>query len=334
MPITTVGLKFMGFESIPESEKIEAYFKSLKIYQVKGLDFDKSSPLSPNLLKQISDNFSFSIGTSVNELCKTLLNDDFVDDEEKWESKNNVKPPYLMVLTQLNEVSICEQGFWQHQNNNIITHNCFSQTKQEVQEIVQKEISKLITSLTITFSSFSESIFFSCIYETVFANTNYNKYLVDKRFNILQAYGYASTRPSIEEISNQIKNADKLSQNIHDRVAYFFEIATQEKDKLKQFLYYFLAIEIHIQKLFKKEKEKLDNSSLFNFLINDKANLLDKLVWCYSLKYNQIEETDINNFKSIKECRDNISHGKIIDEESLPVERARQCKNSGLSLRN
>jgi len=153
---------------------------------------------------------------------------------------------------------------------------------------------------------------------------------------IFKGYGYLSTRPSIEEISNQIQNANKLAQNIPNRVAYFFEIATQEKDKFKQFVYYFLAIEIYIQKLFKKEKQELDNSSLFNFvhsdikslmkdcLINDKANLLDKLIWCYLLKDNKIEETDINNFKLIKKYRDRINHGEIIDEESLPIELAKQ----------
>jgi hypothetical protein len=101
MGLTKYALEQMGFERIPDGERIEAHFKSINVYGIRGINSDNKSPLSPEKIKQISKDFSFSLGDSVNAICRALFDNDFVEDEEKWQNECKSSPPYLIVLTSL-----------------------------------------------------------------------------------------------------------------------------------------------------------------------------------------------------------------------------------------
>ena len=58
-------------------------------------------------------------------------------------------------------------------------------------------------------------------------------------------------------------------------------------------------------------------------VMKDKYRLTDKFSLVASFLSNEITD-DINLFKRLKNIRDNISHGKEFDEETLPVEDARK----------
>ncbi len=144
MGLTNYALEQMGFERIPDGERIEAHFKSINVYEIRGISSDDTSLLSPAELKHVSNDFSFSIGDSVNAISQVLLGDDFVEAEEKWQEECKSTPPYLIVLTSLTELSVCENGYWKHENNEILTYNCFPAAKEDLRKKEKQILTTLI----------------------------------------------------------------------------------------------------------------------------------------------------------------------------------------------
>ncbi len=120
-----------------------------------------------------------------------------------------------------------------------------------------------------------------------------------------------------------------------------FRLLTQSlettQDELRAFIAAWTALEIFTNKVFSTYEEKFisgiedDHNShgVSQFLVRikdvmkDKYRLTDKFSLIASFLSDDISE-DIELFKSMKKERDNISHGKEFDEESLPVENARK----------
>lgn len=120
-----------------------------------------------------------------------------------------------------------------------------------------------------------------------------------------------------------------------------FRLLTQSlettQDKLRAFISAWTALEILTNKIFSIYEEKFiddiadDHNShgVNQFLtrikdvMKDKYRLTDKFYLIASFLSNEATE-DIELFKSMKTIRDNISHGKEFNEETLPVENARK----------
>lgn len=120
-----------------------------------------------------------------------------------------------------------------------------------------------------------------------------------------------------------------------------FRLLTQSlettQDELRAFIAAWTALEIFTNKVFSTYEEKFisgiadDHNShgvnqfLFRIkdVMKDKYRLTDKFSLIASFLSDDISG-DIELFKSMKKERDNISHGKEFDEETLPVENARK----------
>lgn len=127
-----------------------------------------------------------------------------------------------------------------------------------------------------------------------------------------------------------------------------FRLLTQSlettKDNLRAFVSAWSALEILTNKVFPVYEEKFiagivdDHNShgVNHFLerikdvMKDKYRLVDKFSLVASFLSDEIAE-DIELFKSMKKIRDNISHGKEFDEETLPVEDARKLVSKYLN---
>ena len=335
MGLSNYALGQMGFELIPKNGQIEAYFKSINVYEIRGITSDYKSPLIPSKLKKITDDFSFSIGDSVNAVCNVLIGNEFADDEEKWRSETKSTPPYLVVLTSLTELAICTHGYWKHENNEIITHDCFSEAKKSLQKVENKKTSALVTSLSVALSSVDHVVIFLPISREVFAETNHGKRLRDFQISF-SAELYVSIPVTTETLSAKIESALSLYNGLHSKVGYFFDLAIREKDKLKTFIYYFLIIEIHTHNTFKEIDygskvtdlhyipERIEKSATDFFVDSQKEskNLLQRFIWCSILKWSEVKDSDIDTFKSLKKIRDRIYHGEEVAESSLPIHLA------------
>ncbi len=126
-----------------------------------------------------------------------------------------------------------------------------------------------------------------------------------------------------------------------------FRLLTQSlettQDNLRAFVSAWSALEILTNKIFPVYEELFiagimdDHNShgVNNFLerikdvMKDKYRLTDKFSLVASFLSNEITD-DIKLFKDMKKIRDNISHGKEFNEETLPVEDARKLASKYL----
>jgi hypothetical protein len=203
--------------------------------------------------------------------------------------------------------------------------------------VKNKTLAALITSLTAVFSTDGHHVNFIPIAREVFAETNDHLILHDIQI-ISKAELCVSQKTSTTVVSSKINKALRLYSALHPKVGYFFYLALQERDFLKQFIYYFLVIEVLTHQTFKEldysaSIGQLNNiplriaSSVTEFLIEcqkETKNLSERFVWCAMLKWDEISDADITQFKIIKKFRDKIYHGEEVAETSLPVNSARQ----------
>lgn len=147
-------------------------------------------------------------------------------------------------------------------------------------------------------------------------------------------------KPVDIERENEIDEVINLSignQQLKTPFRLFTQSLEIANDELRSFISAWSALEIFTNKVFSiYEKQFIINITddhnshgVNQFLariknvMKDKYRLSDKFSLIASFLSNEIEE-DIKLFKSLKDIRDIISHGKEFDEESLPVEDARK----------
>jgi len=147
-------------------------------------------------------------------------------------------------------------------------------------------------------------------------------------------------KPVDIERENEITEVINLSignQQLKTPFRLFTQSLETTNDELRSFISAWSALEIFTNKVFSiYEKQFIINISndhnshgVNQFLariknvMKDKYRLTDKFSLIASFLSNEIEE-DIKLFKSLKDIRDIISHGKEFDEESLPVEDVRK----------
>jgi hypothetical protein len=332
MGLSAYSIKKMGFELIPEGIQIEAYFKSLNLYQIRGISSGDEINFSPDKLKIITEDYSFSIGNSVNAVSNLLINDDFTDNEEKWKTDTKSSPPYLLVLVSIDKPETCTHGYWKHVDKFIITYDCFNKSKEILKNLESQKSAMLITSLSAILSSADHSVTLVPIAKEYFAETNLGKRLQDLNFK-MSAVLSVDKKITESELLSKINKSLVIYKTLHPKIGHFYNLAVKEKDKLKQFIYYFIMIEIFTHSSFKELTNNLEYSTMYNipdrvvkfgteffeeFQKNSK-NLLQRFIWCSINKWKDIEDSDIDQFKSLKKIRDSIYHGEKIDEKAIPV---------------
>ena len=335
MGLTNYALEQMGFEPIPGELTIDARFRSLKVYEARGIVSEKEAPLDPTLLKKTDDVVSFSLGDSVNDLCQVLAGDDFADDEEKWREETKTTPPYLLVLTKAPELVQCSYGYWKKVNDEIITHDCFTEAKGELAKLENAKTSVVVAAISALLSSDQKPVIFVPVAREVFADTNLGTRLRDFRSEF-STEGYVSGPIDTATVVEKVESALKLSRSLHPKVGYFYGLAIKEKDRLKKFLYLYLVIEIHTHQTFKELDyegalselhvlpSRVANSAAEFYIDRQKEakNLTQRFMWCSILRWSEVGDDDVGTFKAIKRVRDRIYHGEEVIEKTLPISQA------------
>ncbi len=334
MALSDHALEKMGFERIPEDLVLEARFCSLNVYEIRGILSDEKAPLDPSLLKRTDNVVTFSLGDSVNDLCQILAGDNFTEDEEKWRNDTKTTPPYLLVLTEVQEPAKCSPGYWKQENDEIITYECFTEAKESLTKLENARTTAVVSALSALLSSDKRPVDFVPIGREVFAETSLGKRLRDWRLQF-SGVAYAASRVQTSGIGAKIESAFQLSNSLHPKVGYFFSLATKEKDPLKKFLYLFLTIEVHTHRTFKELDyansvsqlhtlpERIAQSSAEFYIEAQKAtkSLAQRFMWCSILCWRDITDEDIEAFKKVKRARDRIYHGEDVNEDKLPISR-------------
>ena len=333
MAITLSEIKRMGFSQIPNDVKIEAKFRLVKVYSVEGIFLNKLESNSIEDLCCNGEDFSFGFGNSLNEIYQYIFNEDLVEDERKWIEENNAKPPFLIINVALNQFSVYESDYWKKDNNSIATWNGFSEAKKLLRIKGEKVIPQIIASLTVHFSLLHQPIRFKSILTEICGKTKLGENIVDILIEASMIFSNFTTVSS-DQIKPKIHDSLNLYSQFDSKVSFFLYSAIQEKDRLKQFLFFFFAIEIYTHQTFKRidfrnyvnninqipDRIRISGEQFFLELQEESRTLSQRFHWCAILIWVGIDDNDIENFKSIKKIRDKIAHGEIISEPMLPID--------------
>jgi hypothetical protein len=313
----------MGFRRIAEGEQIVAAFHSLHVYEVQGFTVNDHTLVSTRA--EVSGAAcSIAVGSSVNELAKALVADNFADDEEAWAKEHRCTPPYVVVHFGPTVQHSCAEGHVKEEQSGLATFDAFPLAKEELRSIENKVLPSLITALNCVFSSPESHARFRAVDRTVFGLTPEGATLHDLRFEF-KASGYVSRALATDALEAAIGRTTSLAAAINPKVSRFFHLALEEDDLLKRFLYFFLSIEIethatfsaldhsaHIAKMLDgQERLRATSIAFFEGQRERWTTLRARFIWCALCAWTHVTALDIDEFIRLKKIRDDIAHGSI-----------------------
>lgn len=313
----------LGFRQIGGNATISAAFHSIHIYEVQGFTVDEEALSS--MKGMISGaSYEVAVGSSINETCRKLLDDDLADDETAWEKEHRCTPPYVLIHFGPTRPYSCTKGQIDEEKSTITTFDCFIEAREELRAVEAKVLPSLVSSLTCAFGSSDKYVRFRAVAKEVFGVTS-NGTVVHDIWFVMNASGYSSTRLSGKDVEATVKQSISLATQINPRVARFFHLALQEDDLLKRFLYFFLSIEIETHAVYSSIDHFAHIASLVNnpsrirtstieYFENQRercTTLKDRFVWCAFCVWTHLNDSDIDEFRRLKKIRDDIAHGSI-----------------------
>jgi hypothetical protein len=337
MVLTKYALEKMGFSEYPESDVLAIQFSIVRVYSIQGLNFNPDSPLTISKVIEFGENCSAVVSNSINDACRTLTGDNFIDeDEEQWIESKKVKPPFVLIYFKEFQSRILKGGRRKEHDGNIITYDAFPEGKADIRKWEKESLPSIVTSLVVHLSTLKRPVFLIPVERAISGKTDTGVTVFDIKMtgsaNIVVSFEKTST-----ELNVSLLKASELFKKLEYKTSQHFFSALNEDDRLKQFLSYFMFIERHTHRQFKALNYEDDASSAFNVpqrliqsgklffeeRFNDSHNLAQRFHWCAILTWHQLNDQDISDFLDIKKTRDRLTHGEDILESELPVEKAR-----------
>lgn len=337
---TEFAMERMGFEKIPNEMELEATFSLVRAYRVEGIALKEIGADSLPDLCHKDQEFTFGFGNSLNEVCQYLSNEDFADNEEEWIKDNNVNPPFLIVNLSLNKFFTCKSGYWKKQKvkdrESIVTWDSFPEARESLKEKESEVIPPLIASLSVRLSFLNQPIQFKPIFSATCGKTKLGEKIYDLRDGI-SGRAFIPTNVNPDKVKTRIQDSLKLYDQLDSKVIRLFHAALQEDDRLKQFLNFCFVLERYTHEVFKRIKPQIHEMRVppnipnriealgkkFSFEPQAKCKgLSSQFHWCALLVWEKIDDQDVEDFKSIKDIRDDFAHGKNVTEATLPIDVA------------
>lgn len=90
------------------------------------------------------------LGDSVNEMSRTKLNDDFVNNEEDWCKEHRVNPPFLMIVVGPTEKHTATEGRWKEgENSGVVNYETFETPKLRLKDVADRVAQRIYASVTV-----------------------------------------------------------------------------------------------------------------------------------------------------------------------------------------
>lgn len=324
-------MRNMGFQPISAREPIEASFHSLHAYAVKGLTIQDGTLLTARDTVSGAP-FALAVGSSVNALCRSLLNDDLADDEAEWAKEHGVGPPYAIVHIGPTARHLARSGHVKAEDSGLTTYDAFSVAKDELASLEAQVLPSVITALHCAFSSDDHRVQFKQVVREVFGFTPTSSLVHDIR---LHANATVEVSRSVADaaLRDTVARAANLAANVNPKMSRFFRLAIEEQDRLKRFLYFFLSVEIETHQTFlsldrtaqvarvfnSEDRVRLSSSAFFEAQHERWTALADRFVWCAICAWPQINDADVTEFKRLKKIRNDIAHGSLAEPSAESV---------------
>lgn len=321
--LSTHLLETMGFRQIPDGESLIAEFHGLYVYHLRGITLELAAH-PPINGEAAGIRYQLAVGSSINALCQVLMNDDFTDDEAGWEKENKSLPPYAMVHLGPTKTHTCTTGHFKEEGSGITTMDCFPQAREELRQLSEEALPSIVSSITFGFNTVGRPVDCIAITRQAFGITSNQRTLHDIRFTG-NAGGYISRSMAVDEAEKSLKQSVFIAGTMNPKVSQFFYLASQEEDLLKQFLYFFLSIEVETHAVF----QSIDHSSHMSTLVTAPerirsstaeffarqregwTSLQERFIWCAICIWTHLSDSDIEDFKAVKRVRNDIAHGAI-----------------------
>ena len=316
-------LEAMGLRPLSTGHTLAAVFHSLHVYEVRGFILEEPSlePIS-GTIEGLT--YTLSVGSSVNAVCRRLVQDDYADSEEEWQKEHKCTPPYLIIHLgptikyETMGTHVKEEG------RTITTYDSFSAARTDLKTVGNKVLPPLLSALACSFSSNDKPVRFLLVDRTVFGITPDSRTVLDFRL-LVSASGYASSKLEPAQIEGRIATGINIASTMNPKVARFFQLALDEEEPLKKFLYFFLAIEIETHATFAKidhaanlsvliaasDRVAISTQDFFDDQRQRWTNLRDRFMWCVICVWTHLCDADVEEFKRLKKIRDDIAHGSI-----------------------
>ena len=316
-------IEAMGYKKAPKNMALTAKFHCLHVFHIQGIRLDEGTLIvqtdtsGANLIQ-------IGIGNSVNAICNKMLGDSYADDENEWQKEKNCQPPYVVVHFGPTKSHTQNLRYFRRDGNTVHTYDAFSAAKFEIKQVADQLLPSIVTSLSCSlFENGRPLPRLLHIDKTSFGMTVTGETVLDMRLE-LSASATTASGWNASSIRKALKRVPSLVTKIDGKSASFFHLALSEKDSLKRFLYFFLAIEIATHSSFGAADHEQCVSQFsgkrakswakdLSFLRDVKRwpNLRDRFLWCALFVWKHLSEEDVETFARLKKTRDDIAHGNI-----------------------
>src|ERR1700730_1321152 len=204
------------------------------------------------------------------------------------------------------------------------THARFPGARAKLKAAGDKVLPPLLSALACSFSYDDQPVRFLPTDRTVFGITPDSRTVLDFRLDG-SASVYVSSKLEPTQIEGRLAAGVNIASAMDPKVARFFQLALDEHDPLKKFLYFFLAIEIETHATFAKidhatnlsvlitapDRVAVSTQDFFDGQRQRWTNLRDRFVWCVLCVWTHLCDADVEEFSRLKKIRDCIAHGSI-----------------------
>jgi hypothetical protein len=261
-----------------------------------------------------------------------LTGDVYADDESAWAAEQECIPPYAMIRISSPEPVRCTDAHVKEKNGEIWTYDAFPSARDDMRARESAILPRLISGLTCRCGSSDHPVRFKLLATEFFGISSDGRKVRDIRIES-RLSGYVSRSIAVEEATTMAEESATFARQLNAKVARFFDLALEEDDDLKRFLYLFLAIEIETRAVFgtidhAAQVERLLNvdsrlqtasARLFEGQRERWTNLKDQFAWCAICAWPELTDIDVGEFARLKKIRDDIAHGSIADPPSEAV---------------
>lgn len=325
--LSTHALEEIGYKPIRAGEPITAAFHMLVVYKVTGFALSNSENIRFDNESLRGVNFTLMLGNSVNELSQDLSKGNFVKEEDEWAEERGAAPPYVMVHIGPTEEFSTTEGYWKRSDEVILTYFSFDEAQAALQDLANRLLPTLLSSLTVRFSKPLGTVAFEHVDRTIYGITPDGVTIRDLRVSGMLPKVTLSRRIELARGESLVRQSLILGKRIDQRAAEFFHLGLEETDPIKKFLYFFLSMEIYTHTTFKKVKHSQCADSILTvptrvrsigdtFFANQQADLKnvgDRFTWCAICKWDGLEDDDVRKFKELLKLRNDIAHGNAAD---------------------
>lgn len=319
--ISRAAIEAMGFTEMAPDSHLQAAFSSLTVFEVKGFTLEAGAvQLQSGMVGGKA--YQVAIAATVNGACRGLVADDFTADERAWADAHRCEPPYAVLLVGPTSTHECQGTHSKLEEGGITTYDGFGPARDELLRIEARVVPAVVSALTVTLASKAVRARFRTRDRALFGRTPDQTLVRDVRIGGSATASLTQRLPPTD-VADSLLVASQLASRLDAKVSEFLHLAFSERDPMKRFLFFFLAIEVHTNATFRV----IDHDECLKSLVTPATRLeaaarelssvpagrakalVERFMWCSLCVWTQLDDSDVAGFRMIKTARNQIAHG-------------------------